>query len=128
MPHFSIEYSANLDGDLDMSEFCDCLCRTGIETGVFPLAGIRVRAPRCDAYAIADGDPQHGFVDPHVRLGKGRDLETRKKATAQNFASAKAYLAQRVERLIGSSMEMREIDPELSPKYNTVREHLGPGS
>jgi 5-carboxymethyl-2-hydroxymuconate isomerase len=129
MPHFSIEYSANLDGDLDMNDFCDCLRRVGIETGVFPLAGIRVRALRCDAYSIADGDPRHGFVDIHVRLGRGRDLETRRRATAQIFEAAKNYLAPAFKnRPIGLSLEMREIDPDLSPKHNTIRDHLGPGS
>jgi len=129
MPHVSIEYSANLDDDLDIHGLCDCLRRVGIETGVFPLAGIRVRALRCDAYSIADGDPQHGFIDVHVRLGRGRDDETKKRATAQIFDAAKAYLKPVLDkRPIGLSMEMREIDPDLSPKLNTIRDHLGPGS
>lgn len=129
MPHFSIEYSANLDDDLDMNGFCDCLRRVGIETGVFPLAGIRVRALRCETYSIADGDPQHGFIDIHVRLGKGRDEDTKKRATAQIFAAARGYLEPVLQkRPIGLSLEMREIDPDLSPKYNTIRDHLGPGS
>lgn len=128
MPHFSIEYSANLDDDFEMTDLCDCLRRVGIETGIFPLAGIRVRALRCDAYSIADGNPQHGFIDIHVRLGKGRDLETRKRATAQIFEAAQAYVSARMKRPIGLSMEMREIDPDFSPKLNTIRDHLGPGS
>ena len=128
MPHFSIEYSANLDDDLNMSDLCSTLRCVGIESGVFPLAGIRVRALRCDAYSIADGAPQHGFIDIHVRLGAGRDMATKKRATEQIFEAAKAYLTPRVKRPIGLSMEMREIDPELSPKFNTIRDHLGPGS
>lgn len=129
MPHFSIEYSANLDDDIDMTAFCDCLRRVGIETDVFPLAGIRVRAMRCEAYAIADGDPRHGFIDISVRLGRGRDLEVRKKATEQIFAAAKTFLQPVLaKRPIGLSLEMREIDPDLSPKLNTIRDHLGPGS
>ena len=129
MPRFGIEYSAILDDDADMGGLCDRLRRVGIKTGVFPLAGIRVRAMRCDAYSIADGDPQHGFIDIHVRLGKGRDTETRKRATAQIFEAAKSYLKPVLEkRPLGLSMEMREIDPELSPKLNTIRDHLGPGS
>ena len=129
MPHFSIEYSANLDDDLDMTAFCDCLRRAGIETGVFPLAGIRVRALRCDSYSIADGDPHHGFIDISVRLGRGRSDEVKKSATEHIFAAARGFLAPVLEkRPIGLSLEMREIDPDLSPKHNTIRDHLGPGS
>jgi len=63
MPHIAIEYSANLEEVVDMHGFCEALRIAGIETGVFPMPGIRVRAHRCDHYAIADGDPKHGFID-----------------------------------------------------------------
>ena len=36
MPHFSIEYSANLEKKINMKEFCNVLRIAGIETGVFP--------------------------------------------------------------------------------------------
>jgi 5-carboxymethyl-2-hydroxymuconate isomerase len=57
MPHFTIEYSANLDSRLDMAEVVEVVRRAAVETGIFPLGGIRVRAIRCEHYAIADGDP-----------------------------------------------------------------------
>ncbi|MEM1233762.1 MAG: 5-carboxymethyl-2-hydroxymuconate isomerase, partial [Pseudomonadota bacterium] len=42
MPHFQIDYSANLDGALDMAAFCEAIraAAAGIET--FPTPGIRV--------------------------------------------------------------------------------------
>ncbi|MBL4784083.1 MAG: 5-carboxymethyl-2-hydroxymuconate Delta-isomerase [Cohaesibacteraceae bacterium] len=125
MPHFSIEYSANLEARIDMSKLCDVLRIAGIETGVFPLAGIRVRAIRCDHYAIADGDAAHGFIDLSVRLRAGRDLETRMSATAHIFAAAKAFLDPVLNKYpLALSMEMRDIDPDLSPKINTIRDRL----
>ncbi len=125
MPHFTIEYSANLDSQIDMASFCDCLRLAGLETGVFPLAGIRVRAIRCETYSIADGDPKHGFIDISVRLRGGRDLDTRKKATADVFAAAKRFLDPLMStQSLALSLEMRNIDPELSPKRNTIRDHL----
>ena len=46
MPHFTIEYSANLDERLDMAEVVDVVRKAAVETGIFPLGGIRVRAAR----------------------------------------------------------------------------------
>ena len=54
MPHFTIEYSANLDGRLDIAAVCEVVRKAAVETGIFPLGGIRVRAVRCEHYAIAD--------------------------------------------------------------------------
>jgi len=125
MPHLTIDYSANLEPELDVSGLCETLRRAGIETGVFSPAGIRVRAHRADHYAIADGGPQHAYVDIGVRLRGGRDLETRKAATAHLFRAAEAYLEPLLaSRPIALSMEMRDIDPELSPKRNTIRDHI----
>src|SRR6266446_6847767 len=80
MPHFTIEYSANLDARVDMGAAVEVVRKAAVETGIFPLGGIRVRAIRCEHYAIADGRPDFGFLDMVLRLGEGRDLATRKKA------------------------------------------------
>jgi 5-carboxymethyl-2-hydroxymuconate isomerase len=74
MPHFTIEYSANLDGRIDMGEVVEVVRKAAVETGIFPLGGIRVRAVKCEHYAIADGSPNRGFLDMVLRLGEGRDL------------------------------------------------------
>ena len=58
MPHFTIEYSANLDTRLDMGKVVEVVRKAAVETGIFPLGGIRVRAVKCKHYAIADGNPQ----------------------------------------------------------------------
>ncbi|THD72080.1 5-carboxymethyl-2-hydroxymuconate Delta-isomerase [Thalassobius vesicularis] len=125
MPHFIIDYSANLEDALDWPAFCDLLRRTAIDTGVFPMAGIRVRALRADHVSIADGDAQHGYIDLSVRLRAGRDLDTRKRATAAIFAAAEEFLKPvMASRSLALSMEMRDIDPELSPKTGSTRDHL----
>lgn len=128
MPHITIDYSANLEDAVDFPAFCDLLRRTGIETGVFPMAGIRVRAFRADHVSIADGDSRHGYIDISVRLRGGRTFEARKAATEQLFAAAKEFLAPVIaSHPMALSMEMRDIDPELSPKLNTIRDHLKDG-
>ncbi|GAA6191204.1 5-carboxymethyl-2-hydroxymuconate isomerase [Phaeobacter sp. NW0010-22] len=125
MPHFMLDYSANLEELTSIPMLCDVLRKAAIETGVFPMPGIRVRAMRADYVSIADGDPKHAYLDISVRLRAGRDLETRKKATAHLFQVAKAHLAPAMEQhSIALSLEMRDIDPELSPKIGTIRDHI----
>ena len=125
MPHIAIEYSANLEEAVDMSAFCDALRAAAIETGLFPMPGIRVRAFRADHYAIADGDAKHGFVDITVRLREGRPQEKKEAATAHLFAAARDFLEPAMAtRSIALSMEMRDIDADLSPKAGSIRDHL----
>ena len=85
MPHFTLEYSANLDARVDMAEVVEVVRKAAVETGIFPLGGIRVRAIRCEHYAIADGNTHFGFLAMVLRLGEGRDLATRKKAGEHIF-------------------------------------------
>ncbi|MCB1450071.1 MAG: 5-carboxymethyl-2-hydroxymuconate Delta-isomerase [Nitratireductor sp.] len=125
MPHFQIDYSKNLETRLDIPGLCRTVRDAAVETGVFPLAGIRVRATACDHVVIADGNPAHAFLDMSVRLRGGRTLETRKKATAHIFAAVEKYCAAvMASSSLMLSMEMRDIDPELSPKASSIRDHL----
>lgn len=125
MPHLSIDYSANMEDRVDIAELCDVLRRAAIETGVFPMAGVRVRAFRADHVSIADGSDIHGYIDISVRLRGGRPLDTRQEATAHVFAAAEAYLKPAMaEHSIALSIEMRNIDPDLAPKAGTIRDHL----
>ena len=125
MPHFTIEYSANLDARVDMDKVVETVRKAAVETGIFPLGGIRVRAVRCEHYAIADGTPDLSFLDMVLRLGEGRDLATRKKAGEHIFKALSAYLD---PVFAGSkfalSFDMQINDKETSWKRNNIHEAL----
>ena len=125
MPHFHIDYSPNLEARLDIAGLCRVIRDAAVQTGVFPLAGIRIRATACTHVVMADGNPDHAFLDLSVRLRGGRSLEARRAATQTIFAAMEAYCAEamRTSSLM-LSMEMRDIDPELSPKASSIRDHL----
>ena len=72
MPHIQIDYSANLETRLDVAGLCRVLRDAAVSTGVLPLAGIRVRAIKADHVVIADGNPDHAYLDISVRLRGGR--------------------------------------------------------
>ena len=125
MPHFTIEYSANLDGSVDMAAVVELVRRAAVETGIFPLGGIRVRAVRCEHYAIADGAANFGFLDMVLRLGEGRDLATRKKAGEHIFKVLSAYLDPIfANSKFALSFDMQINDKETSWKRNNIHEAL----
>ena len=128
MPHFTIEYSANLEARVDMGAVVELVRKAAVETGIFPLGGIRVRAIKCEHYAIADGRHNYGFLDMVLRLGEGRDLATRKQAGEHIFKALSAYLD---PVFAGSkfalSFDMQINDKETSWKRNNIHEALKAG-
>ncbi|WP_299621351.1 5-carboxymethyl-2-hydroxymuconate isomerase [uncultured Tateyamaria sp.] len=125
MPHFHLEYSANLDGAVDIGALCEAIRAEAASIDTFPIAGIRVRATRVDHYAIADGNPKHGFIDLSVRLRAGRSDTVKHDAITQVFAALQGFVAPAMAtHSIALSAEMRDIDPDLSPKFGNIRDHL----
>ncbi|MEQ9694604.1 5-carboxymethyl-2-hydroxymuconate isomerase [Shimia sp. SDUM112013] len=125
MPHFQIDYSGNLEKVVDMGGLCEHIRNVAAGIDTFPMAGIRVRAVRVDHYAIADGNPKHGFIDISVRLRGGRPDDVKRDATRLIFEAAQSYLSAAMQtHSIALSLEMRDIDPALSPKIGTIRDHL----
>lgn len=129
MPHFTIEYSGNLDGVVDFPALVEAVRQAAVATGVFPLAGIRVRTHRADHWAIADGDPAHGFIAMTLAVGEGRDAQTRKAAGEAVFAAMSAALDPAFARVnIALSFEMREIPGAFSWKRNPIHDLLAKGN
>jgi 5-carboxymethyl-2-hydroxymuconate isomerase len=129
MPHFTIEYSANIEARLDMHELVEVVRKAAVETGIFPIGGIRVRAIRCEHYAIATGDTRFGFVSMVLRLGEGRDLAARKTAGEHIFEALSSYLDPVFSAgKLALSFDMQINDKETSWKRNNIHEALKAGA
>jgi 5-carboxymethyl-2-hydroxymuconate isomerase len=125
MPHFTLEYSANLDKLVDMGAVVEVVRKAAVETGIFPLGGIRVRAVKCEHYAIADGGKNFSFLAMVLRLGEGRDLATRKKAGEHIFKTLSATLDPVfANSKFALSFDMQINDKETSWKRNNIHEAL----
>jgi 5-carboxymethyl-2-hydroxymuconate isomerase len=123
MPHLNIEYSANLEEVLDVQALVDTIHQTALETGIFPLGGVRTRAEARKHYRIANGDPRAGYIHMMVRIGSGRDLETRRNAGDRIFAALCAFTEAIYEsRPLALSFELHEIPPELAWRKNNLHE------
>jgi 5-carboxymethyl-2-hydroxymuconate isomerase len=125
MPHFVFEYSSNLDGQVDFDALCGRVLDAILESGLFEVGAVRVRAVRCEAYAIADRLPENAFIDMSFRIGVGRSIDDRKRLGERIFA----VVTEQLSKLFATphfalTLEIREIDPDLSWKKNAIHPRL----
>ncbi len=125
MPHLIVEYSANLEAELDIPALMHCIHKAALETGVFPVGGVRTRAARRDIYEIADGHDDNVFIHVQVRIGAGRDKEVRHGAGAHIFKALTGVLDDVfASKPLGISLEISEIDPDFSFRKNNLHDYL----
>jgi 5-carboxymethyl-2-hydroxymuconate isomerase len=125
MPHFSVEYSSNLDDKVDIQGVCDAIHAAALQTGIFELGALRIRAIRCTAFAIADRVPENTFIDISLRVGPGRSSKVKKSAGDIIFSAVGDFLAPLFERPhFALSFAISETDGELSWKRNSMHPRL----
>lgn len=125
MPHFSFEYSANVQDRVNPDDICTAIHAAAIDSGLFELGAIRVRGFRADTTAIADRLDENGFLHLTVSVGAGRSVEARQAAGEVVWAALTGVLAPVFETPhFALTMEWREIDPLLSWKKNAIHPRL----
>jgi 5-carboxymethyl-2-hydroxymuconate isomerase len=125
MAHIVIEYSSGLRDRLDLPVFLDAVHTAALATGVFPIGGLRTRAYEAQDYVIADGHADNCFLHISLKVGHGRDVETRKRACEAIFAVVCEQLQGLYDELpLGISLEMQEIDPVLTFKKNNLHDYV----
>lgn len=128
MPHLFIEYSPDLEDRADVNGVCRAAHAAMVEAGIFPLAGIRVRAYRADHCVVADGLADNDFLAMTLSVGAGRSVEALKAAGAAIFHAVQEALAGPLStQHFALSLEIRVIDPELSWKDNPIHIRLSDG-
>jgi 5-carboxymethyl-2-hydroxymuconate isomerase len=121
MPHFTIEFSPNIEAHVDMQSVCEAVRLAALATGVFPVGGTRVRAFRADFCALTNGDKSHGFVDVVLRMGEGRSVDVRKQAGESVFIALKEALKGVFAAMpVALSFQINEIPATLSWKENNI--------
>lgn len=125
MAHLSIEYSPNLEDQLDMAAYCEVARLAMVGTGAFPLAGIRVRAFRADFAAIGDGGDDLSFADMVLRMAPGRDEAMRKVVVESVYSALENWVAGKLSSPFALSLELVEINyPFAEKRLNTIRPAL----
>lgn len=125
MPHLIVEYSSNIEGQIDLEALLDKLHACALTTGVFPLGGLRVRAHRTDAFRIADKAPDNGFVHVTALIGHGRPLDVQQRAGATLFDALTTHLEPLYARSpLAISLNVQEFHPVLNFKRNNLHEYV----
>ena len=122
MAHFIYEYSANLPAaQLDLPGLMEKMHNAAAESGIFPLAGLRSRALRCEDFRVGDGNPENGFLNLSMKVGAGRDLDTRMAIGRTLFDILIAHLQPLFDsRGLAVSFEMRELEEQVKFNHKNI--------
>jgi len=122
MPHFTVEFTANLEAQGDIPGLLKKVNETLIaQGGVFPTGAIRSRAIKLDYYRMADGEADYAFVHGRLQIGAGRDEATRQRVGDQLFDTMKSHFATLYEtRYLALSLELAEFSEAGTWKHNNV--------
>ena len=125
MPHIIIEYSDNIEKYLKIDTLIKKVHTTAVDTGIFPLGGLRVRAAKRESYEIADGHPDNGFVHVELKIGPGRDKKSKISALKKIFSTVEKYLRP-IHRNgpLAMSAELNEFDSELRINQNNIHKYI----
>ena len=125
MPHFIIQYSENLGEQVNMTELCAVMSKAMQQTGLFPLAAIRVRAHPMPHSFIANEHPNNAFADFIFRIGEGRsDAQKAVAGTALMAAAKSVFAIQLTQPHFVLSLEIVEISKPFSWKTNSIHPRL----
>ena len=125
MPHQTIEYSANLEPELDINALVTALHETAASIDALPIGGLRTRAVAREHYRIADGHPDNTFINVFLRIAPGRPFDVRKAAGEKLFQTLCDYLEEIYSSTpLAISYEIQELDADLRWKKNNIREYL----
>ena len=125
MPHQTIEYSANLEAELDITELIRVMHDTAANVEALPLGGLRTRAVAREYYRIADSHPDNTFINVVLRIAPGRSNEIKKDAGDILFETLTNYLKSIYSHTpVAISLEIQELDAEFRWRNSKTREPM----
>ena len=121
MPHFVVDYSANLHDRLDFQTLFKDLHDYVVSTGEFPIGGARSRAIRCDDYRVADGREEFAYINLTLKIGAGRPFELRETVAKRVFEIFTEWMRPITgNTYVMISFEMSELEPVLKFNKNNI--------
>lgn len=121
MPHFVVEYSANLEDRLDFQPLFKSLHEYVVSTGHFPLGGVRSRAIKVDHFRVADGREDFALLNLNLKIGHGRSMELRQEVAERVFEILCDWMKPITDTsYVQISFEMTELDPVLKFNKNNI--------
>ncbi|MFC5522141.1 5-carboxymethyl-2-hydroxymuconate Delta-isomerase [Polaromonas jejuensis] len=121
MPHIQIEYTANLEGAVVGGGLVEAIHQAAVDSGIFPVWGIRTVARAVSHYRVGNGDTGNGFVQVGVRIAPGRNLALRQRIAQELFSAFRQVMAGlfKTHRL-GCQLEVTEFDADVCLYQNNL--------
>lgn len=121
MPHIQIDYTANLADAVIQKRLVDKVHQAAMDTGVFPVWGIRTFARALDDYRVGNAQAGNGFVNVTVRIAPGRSLEVRQRIARTLFDAVLAAMGPLFDKhRLGCQLEVTEFDAAVSVYHNNL--------
>jgi len=108
MPHLTLEYSDNIE--VDVQPLLARLHEEVVATGAINLKGIKSRAIEHTQYRVADGDADYAFVHVSLLIREGRPIEIQKEATQRVMKVLKETFGHLFEkRKLSLTVDLKEM-------------------
>jgi 5-carboxymethyl-2-hydroxymuconate isomerase len=121
MPHIQIDYTANLANAVIEGRLVDRVHQATVDTGIFPVWGIRTFAQAMGEYRVGNGQASNGFVNVTVRIAPGRNLALRQRIRHELFDAMLAAMGPLFENYrLGCQLEVTEFDVDVSVYRNNL--------
>jgi len=108
MPHLTLEYSDNLE--FDVQPLLGRLHEALAATGAVALKGLKSRAVRHTEYRVADGNPAYAFAHLNILIREGRPQETQQELARRAQEILEAEFGSRYEEgYLSLSVDIKEM-------------------
>lgn len=125
MPHIQIDYTANLADTVIDERLVDRVHQAAIDSGVFPVWGIRTFARPLSEYRVGNGEAGNGFVNVTVRIAPGRNLALRQRIQRELFGAVLQVMQPLfAHHRLGCQLEITEFDADVSVYQNNLANTL----
>jgi 5-carboxymethyl-2-hydroxymuconate isomerase len=119
MPHLTLEYTDNLD--FDVQPLLARLHEELVATGAVNLKGLKSRAVRHGDYRIADGNPEYAFVHVNLLIREGRPVEVQQDAAKRVMNVLKETFGHRYDNgYLSLSVDIKEMREGIAQTLHNI--------
>jgi len=119
MPHVTLEYTDNLDFDVQ-----PLLARLHSEiaaTGAVNLKGIKSRTIKHSEYRLADGNPEYAFVHVNLLIREGRSEEVQQDITRRVMTALEETFGDRFKNsYLSLSVDLKEMRDGIALTHHNI--------
>lgn len=114
MPHCTVEYTNNIENQLNIKEILQDINDSLIShEGLFSANGIRSRAVMLTDYKIGDGQGNNAFIHVSVKIAAGRTAEAKQAVQEHLFSTLKKSVGKiETDKKIALSLELSELNSD----------------